>query len=76
MFFRRKTSLRGEFDKQLVEQLNQSKRNWDRQSGLFEKSIDPSGEMEIQTEIAKVKYFFLLREAKKRQISVYSYFHD
>ncbi|MFZ0445025.1 MAG: YaaL family protein [Bacillus sp. (in: firmicutes)] len=76
MFFRRKTSLRGEFDKQLVEQLNLSKRNWDRQSGLFEKSIDPSGEMEIQTEIAKVKYFFLLREAKKRQISVYSYFHD
>lgn len=76
MFFRQKTSLRGEFDKQLVEQLNLSKRNWDRQSGLFEKSIDPSGEMEIQTEIAKAKYFFLLREAKKRQISVYSYFHD
>lgn len=76
MFFRRKASLRGEFDKQLVEQLNLSKKNWDRQSGLFEKSIDPSGEMEIQTEIDKAKYFFLLREAKKRQISVYSYFHD
>ena len=76
MFFRRKASLRGEFDKKLVEQLNQSKRNWDRQSKLYEKSIDSCGEVEIQTEIAKAKYFFLLREAKNRQISVYSYFHD
>ena len=49
MFFRRKGSLREEFDKQVIEQLNRSKRNWDRQSGLFEKSIDPSEEMEIQT---------------------------
>jgi hypothetical protein len=76
MFFRRKASLQGEFDKQLVEQLNQSKRNWDVQSGLYEKSIDPFGDMEIQTEIAKAKYFFLLREAKNRQISVYPYFRD
>jgi hypothetical protein len=76
MFFRRKASLRGEFDKQLVDQLNQSKKNWDRQNGLYEKSIDPFGEMEIQTEIARAKYFFLMREAKKRQISVFSYFQD
>jgi hypothetical protein len=76
MFFRRKASLRAEFDKQLVEQLNQSKRNWDVQIGLYEKSIDPFGDMEIQTEIAKAKYFFLLREAKNRQISVYPYFRD
>jgi hypothetical protein len=70
MFFRRKDRLRMEFDKQLVEQVKQSKQNWDRQKGLFEKSIDPFGEMKIQTEIAKAKYVFLLREAKKRKITV------
>ena len=72
MFFRRKDRLRTEFDKQLVEQVKQSKENWDRQKGLFEKSIDPIAEMEIQTEIAKAKYLLLLREAKRRKITILS----
>lgn len=76
MLFRRKVSLREEFDKKLVEQLNQSKRNWNRQNELYEKSIDPFGEMEIHTEIAKAKYFFLLREAKNRHISILPYIKD
>jgi len=69
MFFRRKGWLRAEFDEQLVTQLDQLKKDWDRQNTLYEKSIDPFGEMELQTEIAKAKYFFLLREAKIRHIS-------
>jgi Protein of unknown function (DUF2508) len=76
MFFRRKGWLRAEFDKQLAEQLNQSKKNWDRQNTLYGKSIDPFGEMEIQTEIAKAKYFCLLREAKNRQLSAMRYIQD
>ncbi|WP_338471249.1 YaaL family protein [Niallia sp. XMNu-256] len=70
MFFRRKGKLRVEFGEQLVEQVRQAKEDWDRQKSLFEKSIDPFGEMEIQTEVMKAKYFFLLREAKKRKISM------
>ena len=70
--FSSEEQLRTEFDKQLVEQVKQSKENWDRQKGLFEKSIDPIAEMEIQTEIAKAKYLLLLREAKRRKITILS----
>ncbi|WP_428910302.1 YaaL family protein [Niallia sp. Krafla_26] len=76
MFFRRKGRLRAEFNERLVEQLSETKKNWDRQKDLFEKSIDPFGEMEIQSEIAKAKYFFLLREAKKRHITLLKSFYD
>ena len=70
MFFRRKGRLRAKFDEQLMKQLRDSKQSVNRHKDLLEKSVDPFGEMEIQTEIAKAKYYFLLLEAKKRQITI------
>ena len=70
MFFRRKGWLRGEFDEKLIKQLSDLKENWDRQSALQEKSFDPYFEMELQTKLARSKYLFLLREAKKRNLSI------
>lgn len=70
MFFRRKGWLRAEFDEQLMQQLKRLKRDWDLQSTLTKKSFDPFGEMELQTKIARAKYLLLLREAKKRNISL------
>ncbi|WP_071393093.1 YaaL family protein [Bacillus tuaregi] len=70
MFFRRKGRLRADYDEQLVEQLKRLKKDWDHQSTLTKKSFDPFGEMELQTKIARAKYLILLREAKKRRISL------
>ena len=70
MFFRRKGWLREEFDEKLIQQLKGLKENWDRQSALLENSFDPYLEMELQTKLARAKYLFLLREAKKRNLSV------
>lgn len=70
MFLRRKGWLRNEFDEKLVSQINRMKNLWDRYNSLNEQSYDPFGEMEIQTKITKAKYLYLLREAKKRNISV------
>ena len=70
MFFRRKGWLRGEFDEKLIKQLSDLKEDWDRQSALQEKSFDPYLEMELQTKLARSKYLFLLREAKKRNLSI------
>ncbi|WP_338450444.1 YaaL family protein [Niallia oryzisoli] len=70
MFFRRKGWLRAEFDEQLLQQLKRLKKDWDHQSTLTKKSFDPFREMELQTKIARAKYLLLLREAKKRNISL------
>lgn len=70
MFFRRKGRLRAEFDQQLLLQLKRLKQEWDHQSILADKSFDPFGEVEMQTKLARAKYLLLLREAKKRNISL------
>ncbi|PAE22693.1 MULTISPECIES: YaaL family protein [Bacillaceae] len=70
MFFRRKKWLRSEFDEKLLEQLNRLRTDWNNQKSLVEKSFDPSPEAISQAKLAEAKYFFLFREAKKRNVKV------
>ncbi|MEH6991072.1 YaaL family protein [Cytobacillus firmus] len=70
MFFRKKKWLRSEFDEKLLEQLNRLKTDWNNQKSLVEKSFDPSPEAISQAKLAEAKYFFLFREAKKRNVKV------
>ncbi|MCM3708544.1 MULTISPECIES: YaaL family protein [Cytobacillus] len=70
MFFRRKKWLRSEFDEKLLDQLNRLKTDWNNQKSLVEKSFDPSPEAISQAKLAEAKYFFLFREAKKRNVKV------
>ncbi len=70
MFFRRKGMLRKEYNEKLLTKLNEYKNDWHRQKLLLEKSFDPSEEVICQTKIAEIKYIFLLKEAKERNISV------
>ncbi|KML38135.1 YaaL family protein [Cytobacillus firmus] len=70
MFFRRKKWLRSEFDEKLLEQLNRLKTDWNNQKSLVEKSFDPSPEAISQAKLAEARYFFLFREAKKRNVKV------
>ncbi|OLS33473.1 YaaL family protein [Bacillus sp. MRMR6] len=70
MFFRRKGWLRKEFDEKLLMQLSEHKDHWQNQKQLLDRSFDPSEEAICQTKIAEVKYFFLLKEAKHRNVRI------
>ncbi|THE09544.1 DUF2508 family protein [Bacillus timonensis] len=68
MLFKKKRKLRNEFNQQLFTQLEIAKKEWMRQKSLIEKSIEPSGDILNDLKVAETKYFFLLREAKRRKI--------
>ncbi|MFD2442610.1 YaaL family protein [Bacillus sp. CGMCC 1.16607] len=70
MFFRRKGWLRKEYDLKLLQHLDEIRQNWYREKRLLEKCLEPSEEVICQSRLAEVKYFFLLKEAKKRQLSL------
>ncbi|WP_078414977.1 YaaL family protein [Priestia abyssalis] len=70
MFFRRKGQLKKEFDEKLLTTFVNVKSDWLKQTDLIEKSVDPSDEVLLSVKVARVKYLYLLREAKKRNISI------
>jgi hypothetical protein len=73
VFFRRKGWIRKEFDEKLLNSMDEYKKDWQQQKTLLDKSFDPSEEVICQTKIAEAKYFFLLKEAKQRNITVKMY---
>ncbi|WP_409290904.1 YaaL family protein [Peribacillus sp. SCS-37] len=70
MFFRRKGWLRKEYDQRLINQLEELKRSWLNQKALLEKSVDPSHDIICSVKLAEAKYFYLFKEAKKRNVKV------
>jgi hypothetical protein len=68
MFFHKKGWLRKEFDGRLLEQLGGLKNSWDNQRSLVERSFDPSRETISQAKLAEAKYFYLFKEAKRRNV--------
>ncbi|WP_147536222.1 YaaL family protein [Bacillus marasmi] len=70
MFFQRKGRLRKEFDEKLLTQLYKARNDWYNQKALVEKCLDPSEEIISESKLAEIKYFFLIREAKSRNISI------
>jgi hypothetical protein len=70
MLFKRKGWLKKEFDEQLLTTFINVKNDWLKQTNLVEKSVDPSDEVLLGVKVAKAKYLYLLKEAKKRNISI------
>ncbi|MEH7383756.1 YaaL family protein [Bacillus sp. JJ1533] len=68
MLLKKKGKLRKEFNQQLFSQLEIAKKEWMRQKSLIEKSVEPSDDILNELKVAETKYFFLLREAKRRKI--------
>jgi hypothetical protein len=69
VLWRRKGWLKKEFDKQLLSELENLKDEWMKQKALVEKSVEPSSQILVDLKIAEAKYFFLIREAKRRRTS-------
>ncbi|MBZ5753171.1 MULTISPECIES: YaaL family protein [Metabacillus] len=70
MLFRRKGWLRSQYDQQLIQNLLDLKEEWNRQKQLVDKSVEPSTQVLYELKIAEMKYFFLLKEAKIRNIKM------
>jgi hypothetical protein len=70
LLFRRKGWLRSQYDQQLIQNLLDLKEEWNRQKQLVDKSVEPSTQVLYELKIAEMKYFFLLKEAKIRNIKM------
>ncbi|MEK5440152.1 MULTISPECIES: YaaL family protein [unclassified Fredinandcohnia] len=68
MLFKKKGKLRKEYNQELFSQLEMAKKEWMRQKNLIEKSVEPSDDVLSELKVAETKYFFLLREAKRRKV--------
>ncbi|MED2753577.1 YaaL family protein [Bacillus thuringiensis] len=70
MFFQKKGKLRKEYDDKLIVLLKKVKNEWLRQKRMVEQSVEPSQDVICSLKIAEAKYFFLLKEAKRRPVKM------
>jgi Protein of unknown function (DUF2508) len=69
MFFSRKGRLKRSGDQQLLQCLDELRSNWMHQKEMVERSVEPSEEVIFKLQLSESKYFFLLKEAKKRNVT-------
>ncbi|MFC0190605.1 YaaL family protein [Fictibacillus aquaticus] len=69
MFFSRKGRLKKSGDESLLQSLELLKAEWMKQKEIVERSVEPSGQVMMHLYLSEAKYFFLLKEAKKRKVS-------
>jgi hypothetical protein len=70
MLFKRKGWLRKRGDEALLQTLETVKADWLMQKELIERSIEPNEVVQCQLKLAEARYFFLIREAKERDVSM------
>lgn len=70
MLFKRKGSLKREYDQKLLFQIEELKKKWKNEKNLFDKSFDFNDDLKIQVELNELKYLYLFREAKMRKIKI------
>ncbi|GLY12925.1 YaaL family protein [Bacillus badius] len=70
MFFRKKAKLHAAYNTQLIQLLEQSRQEWFKHRELLRLSFEPNEELAAQTKMYEARYFFLFREARKRNISI------
>ncbi|QQZ09471.1 YaaL family protein [Heyndrickxia vini] len=68
--FNRKLKLRNEYDQKLIDLMAIARKNWLQQKSLVEMSFEYNEELQFQKKLAEMKYFFLFREAKARNIRI------
>ncbi|TFJ93025.1 YaaL family protein [Lentibacillus salicampi] len=62
-----------EVDEQLLDSLFHIEQEWKQIQSIVDKSIEPTDVGFYHQNLAKAKYLFLLREARRRKISAIQY---
>jgi hypothetical protein len=70
MLFQRKGKLRRTFNEQLLISLEKNKSEWMKQKEIINRCVEPSEEVLYHLKIAEAKFFYLIREAKNRKVSL------
>ncbi|MCF6411979.1 YaaL family protein [Pseudalkalibacillus salsuginis] len=73
MIFSRKGRLRMEYNERLLHSIEAVRAEWLTKKELIENSLEPSEQVLYEVKLAKAKYFFLLREAKIRNLRTRSF---
>lgn len=67
-WFRKK--IRSEYDERFLRELALAQENYLMKRRLLEISYDDYGDLEAQMKLAESVYYFYIREAKKRRVSL------
>lgn len=70
MLFRRKGKIREKEDELLLSHLKKLKKNVKQKELLMKKSVDYHYELSYRAKIEKAKYFFLIKEARYRNVGL------
>lgn len=68
--FKRKNRVKKSEDEKLLQTFIAARDDWAGKKKLLEKSIDPDPSVVYQLKLAEARYFFLLKEAKARGLSL------
>ncbi|WP_372791688.1 YaaL family protein [Lentilactobacillus sp. SPB1-3] len=69
MFFgRSKRKLKADYDRDLLDLINTLKEKWDYAQKTQDAIADADNEIQIETALAKQKYFYIYHEARLRNI--------
>lgn len=66
-------SLREEYDQRLLVELVEAKAKFEAKRHMLEVSIEDTGELAAQVKQTEALYFFYLKEAKRRNVSLSSF---
>ncbi|NCU18785.1 YaaL family protein [Pallidibacillus pasinlerensis] len=70
MLFKKKGKLKKEYDQKLLSQIDEMRSKWLNQKNIWEKSFDINEDLEYKVKISKLKYYYLFKEAKVRNIKL------
>lgn len=68
MLFKKKPNLRKEYDAALLKLMTQTKNDWEYAKKIERSVIEKDSLLFAQTKLAEIKYFYLFKEARKRDI--------
>lgn len=70
MFFLKKKKLHNQYNHKLLQLLNGLKEVWMENKRIVSQSIEPSDELLFELKISEAKYFYMIKEAKVRKVSL------
>lgn len=70
MLFKRKGKIKKEYDQLLLSQIDKMRSKWITQKNIWDKSFDINEDLEQKVKISKLKYYYLFKEAKIRNIKL------
>lgn len=70
MLFKRKGTLKKQYDQLLLSQIETMRTKWKNEKHIWDKSLDINNELSQKVRLAELKYFYLLKEARARNLTL------